>query len=158
MATSRRTRKPGHPASVLAQQQSATSGVTLLSDTDLYYFNEGTHSHLYKKLGAHPYAQPGKKLLFMGGEFGQWQEWNHEASLVVCNFTPLPRLNYRVGAPYGGVWHEVLNSDARDYGGSGYGNMGEVETVPVPHHGQTSSLTLTVPPLAVAFFTSPAAE
>ena len=167
------------------------------------------------------YAQPGKKLLFMGGEFGQWREWNHEASLdwhllesaphaglqqwvmdlnefyrqtpalyegdcepggfawiecndaessmvsflrqgqtaqapllVVCNFTPVPRQNYRVGAPCGGVWCEVLNSDARTYGGNGYGNLGAVEAAPVPYHGRPYSLTMMVPPLAVVFFTS----
>jgi 1,4-alpha-glucan branching enzyme len=165
------------------------------------------------------YAQPGKKLLFMGGEFGQWWEWNHEASLdwhllegaphaglqhwvmdlnalyrrtpalhtgdctpggfawidcndtessvvsflrqdqatqapllVVCNFTPVPRLNYRVGVPCGGTWHEVLNSDARDYGGSGHGNLGAVEAAPVPYHGRPYSLMLTLPPLAIVFF------
>jgi len=171
------------------------------------------------------YAQAGKKLLFMGGEFGQWHEWYHEASLdwhlleygphaglqrwvedlnalyrqtpalyegdcepwgfawidcndaelsvvsflrqgqssqalvlVVCNFTPVPRHNYRVGAPCEGVWREVLNSDASHYGGSGYGNLGEVEAVPVPHHGRPYSLTLTLPPLAVVFFTRAVAE
>jgi 1,4-alpha-glucan branching enzyme len=57
-----------------------------------------------------------------------------------------------------GVWCEVLNSDARDYGGSGYGNLGEVEAAPVPHHGRPYSLTLPVPPLAVVFFTAPPAE
>jgi 1,4-alpha-glucan branching enzyme len=167
------------------------------------------------------YMQPGKKLLFMGCEFGQWNEWNHESSLdwhllqypshaglqrwledlnrlyrsepalheldtnpagfewidcndahasvisclrkgrttndmllVVCNFTPLPRLNYRVGAPRGGFWHEVRNSDARDYGGSGYGNLGGVEAAPIPCHGRPYSLTLTLPPLAAVFFKS----
>jgi len=74
--------------------------------------------------------------------------------LVVCNFTPVPRPNYRVGAPYGGVWCEVLNSDARTYGGSGYGNLGAVEAAPVPYHGRPYSLTMMVPPLAVVFFTS----
>ena len=164
------------------------------------------------------YSQPGKKLLFMGGEFGQQNEWYHERSLdwhltngainsglqrwvedlnrtyrsrpalfledftpagfgwidandsdksiisylrrggnaneiiaVVCNFTPVPCHNYRIGVPFGGTWQEILNSDATLYGGSGQGNMGSVETAPVPFHGHPSSLTLTVPPLGVVF-------
>jgi 1,4-alpha-glucan branching enzyme len=165
------------------------------------------------------YTQPGKKLLFMGDEFGQWREWNHDASLdwhlcqyaphaglqrwvedlnrlyrsepalceldlqpsgfewidcndalvsvvsclrkgrstgdlilVVCNFTPVPRLNYRVGAPCGGFWQEVRNSDAREYGGAGYGNLGGVEAAPIPYHGRPYSLNLTLPPLSTVFF------
>jgi 1,4-alpha-glucan branching enzyme len=54
MAKPRRTSKPRGPAQALAPQQSVTTEVTLLSDEDLYYFNEGTHSRLYEKLGAHP--------------------------------------------------------------------------------------------------------
>src|ERR1700674_5010818 len=54
MATRRRTGKPRHPSQALAPRQSATSRVTLLSDNDLHYFNEGTHARLYEKLGAHP--------------------------------------------------------------------------------------------------------
>jgi 1,4-alpha-glucan branching enzyme len=166
------------------------------------------------------YGQPGKKLLFMGGEFGQWSEWYHEASLdwhlldyprhaalqrwvedlnrfyrqepalftqdfspagfqwidcndvmqsvitflrkgqggeiilVACNFTPVPRHNYRVGVPQGGFWQEVLNSDAPDYGGSGQGNLGGVEAAPIPFHGRYHSLNLTLPPLGVVFFKS----
>ncbi len=170
------------------------------------------------------YAQPGKKLLFMGGEFGQWREWNHDSSidwhlladpahaglqrwaqdlnrlyattpalhegdcdpagfawvdcndaansilclvrqghsdpttvLVACNFTPIPRLHYRVGVPYGGVWREILNSDAHAYEGQGFGNMGAVEAVPIPHHGRPCSLELTLPPLGIVFFISPEA-
>jgi 1,4-alpha-glucan branching enzyme len=164
------------------------------------------------------YAQPAKKLLFMGGEFGVWSEWYHETSLewhlleyplhaglqrlvadlnrlyrrepalheldfdpagfqwidcndslhstlsllrkgrsaddtliIACNFTPVPRHNYRVGAPKGGFWSEVLNSDARDYGGSGQGNMGGVEAAPVPYHGLPFSLNLSLPPLGIVF-------
>ena len=165
------------------------------------------------------YAQPSKKLLFMGGEFGQWDEWYHETSLdwhlaeypphagvqrwvkdlnrlyrdepalheldfdpagfqwidcndalqstlslmrkarspddvliIACNFTPVPRHNYRVGAPKGGFWKEVLNSDALDYGGSGQGNMGQVEAAPISVHGLSHSLTITIPPLGAVFF------
>ncbi|MBM4433104.1 MAG: 1,4-alpha-glucan branching protein GlgB [Chloroflexi bacterium] len=171
-----------------------------------------------RTLYGYMYAQPGKKLLFMGGEFGQWREWTHEESLewhllqypphsglqlwvkdlnqlyrsqpalyelefdwsgfewidcndvessvislirkartpddmvlVICNFTPVPRLNYRVGVPKDGLWKELLNSDAREYGGSGLGNLGIVEATPVPLHGRPCSLTITLPPLAVLF-------
>ncbi|MEJ2672758.1 MAG: 1,4-alpha-glucan branching protein GlgB [Deltaproteobacteria bacterium] len=164
------------------------------------------------------YGQPGKKLLFMGGEFGQWSEWYHEVSLdwhllaepkhaalqrwvedlnrlyraepalftqdftpegfewidcndvmqsvitflrkgrdgelllAACNFTPVPRHNYRVGVPTGGYWEEVLNSDAHEYGGSGQGNLGGLEAAPIPFHGRYHSLNLTLPPLGVVFF------
>jgi 1,4-alpha-glucan branching enzyme len=74
--------------------------------------------------------------------------------LVVCNFTPVSRTNYRLGVPRGGYWQEVLNSDATHYGGSGWGNLGGVEAVPVPLHGRGHSLTLTLPPLAALFFKS----
>jgi 1,4-alpha-glucan branching enzyme len=165
------------------------------------------------------WAHPGKKLLFMGCEFGQRREWTHEDSLewhvlqhplhegvqrwvsdlnktyrnepslhqkdfsvegfrwvqrgdweqsalsflrlgregappvlVVCNFTPVPRYNYRVGVPRGGYWREILNSDAHYYGGSGLGNQGGAEAVPMPYEEYSHSLTLTLPPLAVTFF------
>jgi 1,4-alpha-glucan branching enzyme len=167
------------------------------------------------------WGHPGKKLLFMGGEFGQWREWNHEASLdwhlcdyplhngvqvwlrdlnrhyartpalydqdfrsegfewidctdsansvvaflrrarertgwtlVVCNFTPVPRIDYRLGVPAGGRWREALNSDATLYGGSGTGNLGGVDAQPRSWHGRPYSLTLTLPPLGVAFLES----
>jgi 1,4-alpha-glucan branching enzyme len=162
------------------------------------------------------YTHPGKKLLFMGGEFGQWREWVHEESLewnvleypqhqgiqkwvkdlnrfyrkepviheidfepegfewidcndweksiisfirrgesvkdivlVVCNFTPVPQYNYKVGVPSGGFWREVLSSDAKEYGGSGYGNLGDVEATPIPSHGRDNSLSLNLPPLGI---------
>ncbi len=167
------------------------------------------------------FAQPGKKLLFMGGEFGQWREWNHDTSLdwhlfadgsqharmamcvgelnhlyqreralheldsdgrgfewveandaeysalvflrkaaddadrvlIVCNFTPMPRYNYRVGVdgPAGGAWREIYNSDATVFGGSGHGNGGRVPVTPVPWHGRSASLNLTLPPLGALF-------
>jgi len=165
------------------------------------------------------FAQPAKKLLFMGGEFGQGREWSHDRSLdwhlldhplnlglkdwmaqlnrayrseaalhwfdldpagfewvdcndapasiisllrkgksdkdtilVVCNFTPVPREGYQVGVPGGGFWREILNSDAKEYGGSGVGNLGGVHAAKEEVHGRPYSLTLTLPPLAAAFF------
>ena len=76
--------------------------------------------------------------------------------LVVCNFTPIPRPNYRVGAPRGGYWKEMLNSDASIYGGGDWGNAGGVHATPVPLHGRPHSLTLTVPALSALFFKSTA--
>jgi 1,4-alpha-glucan branching enzyme len=172
-------------------------------------------------LFAYQWSEPGKKLLFMGDEFGQWREWNHEDSLdwhllgepghsgvqrwvqdlnrlyrsepalfegdtdpsgfewidandsegstiafirkgrttddmilVVCNFTPVPRSNYLVGVPRGGAWREVLNSDADLYGGSGWGNLGEVEALPISSHARPRALNLTLPPLGCVFLKS----
>jgi 1,4-alpha-glucan branching enzyme len=67
--------------------------------------------------------------------------------LTVCNFTPMPRHEYRVGVPCGGSWRERLNSDAAEYGGSGLGNAGTVEAEAVTWHGRPYSLLLTLPPL-----------
>lgn len=71
--------------------------------------------------------------------------------LAVYNFTPVPRHNYQVGVPTGGFWKEVLNSDSKDYGGSGQGNLGGMEAAPIPQHGRPYSLHLTLPPLAAIF-------
>ena len=165
------------------------------------------------------YAQPAKKMLFMGGEFGQWREWYHEEALdwhllqfpshaglqlwvqnlnqtyrrekalheldfepqgfewidcsdtdqstlslirkarstrdmilIVLNFTPTPRYNYKVGVPEGGFWRELLNSDGEEFAGSGHGNFGGVDAVPVEVHGRPYSLNLTLPPLGALFF------
>jgi 1,4-alpha-glucan branching enzyme len=73
-------------------------------------------------------------------------------ALVVCNFLPICRTNYRVGVPRSGFWTEVFNSDAREYGGSGAGNCGGVHSDPVSWNWRPASLNLTVPPLAALFF------
>ena len=75
-----------------------------------------------------------------------------EVILAVFNFTPVPLFNYRVGAPFGGEWKEILNSDAREYGGSGFGNQGRALAELKPFHGQPFSLSLTLPPLSALFF------
>ena len=71
--------------------------------------------------------------------------------LVALNFTPVPRSAYRVGAPLGGVWREIFNSDAGEYGGSGIGNHGSVTSEEVAAHGRPFSLSLTLPPLGAVF-------
>jgi 1,4-alpha-glucan branching enzyme len=76
---------------------------------------------------------------------------------VVCNFTPVPRYNYRIGVPRGGIWTEVFNSDAGLYGGSNMGNVGGVEAAAVPAQGRYHSLCITMPPLAVLVFKAPVA-
>jgi len=72
--------------------------------------------------------------------------------LIVCNFTPVPRPDYRIGVPIGGYWKELLNSDAKEYWGSGLGNSGGMQTDPIPTHDRNHSLNLLLPPLAVLYF------
>jgi len=71
--------------------------------------------------------------------------------VIVLSFTPVPRHNYQIGIPRGGHWREVLNSDATLYGGSGQGNMGGVDAVPIPMHARKWSVTLTLPPFGAVF-------
>ena len=68
--------------------------------------------------------------------------------LVACNLTPVPREGYRLGVPCAGHWQEVFNSDATEYGGSGWGNFGGVDAQPIPHHGRSHMLQITLPPLS----------
>lgn len=176
------------------------------------------------------WTHPGKKLLFMGCEFAQEQEWNHDTELnwyllenpahrgvqhlvrdlnqlyrrypalhssdgdsrgfqwlvcddaahsvfafcrfasdevvrdeavpatppppllIVCNFTPVPRHDYRIGVPVAGRWREILNTDAAIYGGTNIGNNGGVISTPIASHGQSQSVVLTAPPLSTVIF------
>ena len=72
--------------------------------------------------------------------------------VIVCNFTPTPRENYRIGFPEAGDHVEILNSDAAVFGGSNMGNGGMVYAEPKPHHFRPASAALTLPPLAVCVF------
>jgi 1,4-alpha-glucan branching enzyme len=72
--------------------------------------------------------------------------------LAVCNFTPVVRENYRIGVPAAASYREILNSDSAMYGGSNTGNLGRVHVEGVPQHGQTQSISITLPPLGVLFF------
>lgn len=167
-------------------------------------------------LYGYQYTQPGKKLLFMGGEIAQWLEWNHNTQLdwplqhepmhagmtrlvrdlnhlyrdepglyqgdmssdgfrwiscddwqnsvyayvrqgkqandrvlVVINFTPIPRYNYRVGVPTPGYYIERMNTDSSLYGGSNIGNVGGVYSQSGACHGEGQFVSLTLPPLGM---------
>jgi 1,4-alpha-glucan branching enzyme len=78
--------------------------------------------------------------------------------VVAVNLTPIPRNAYRIGVPRPGFWREILNSDATIYGGSGQGNLGGVESSPVPAHGRFHSLNLNLPPLGVVVLAAPPRE
>jgi 1,4-alpha-glucan branching enzyme len=172
---------------------------------------------------AYMWTHPGKKLLFMGCEFGQSAEWNHDQSLdwhllqypehhgvqdlirdlnalyrgrpalheldcessgfewidsndadqstlsylrkdaaghcmlVLCNFTPVPRHDFRLGVPIvaagNGTWREILNTDAKHYGGSGVSNgANAMAAEPIGAHGRSHSIRVTLPPLATVVF------
>ena len=166
-------------------------------------------------------AHPGKKLLFMGQEFGQFTEWNEEKQLdwmlldydkhtelqnyvktlnafykehpafwqidyswegfqwivpddskqsviaflrkdangkqilVVCNFNPVLREGYALGAPVAGTYKEVLNSDDETFGGSGAVHNKSVRTHKKPLHGFEQSITITLPPMSTLYFEVP---
>ena len=73
-------------------------------------------------------------------------------ALIVLNFTPVPRAQYRLGVPVTGSYHEIFNSDSRYYGGSDLGNLGHIESTGKPSMGRPDSIVITVPPLAGIIF------
>ena len=70
-------------------------------------------------------------------------DWHGNAVVVTANFSGSPIVAYELDLPERGVWHEILNTDAKDYGGSGVGNMGVV------HAGDGGRASLVLPPLGV---------
>ena len=81
-----------------------------------------------------------------------------ESALVVLNFTPVPRYDYRLGVPHPGFWHERLNSDAACYGGSNLGNGGGMMAEQIAWTGQSYSISLTLPPLAALVLVAEGAD
>ncbi len=74
---------------------------------------------------------------------------------VIANLSPVVRRDHRLGLPRGGLWREVLNTDATCYGGEGVGNEGGVSAEAVASHGHPFSATFTLPPLAAIWFDAP---
>lgn len=72
-----------------------------------------------------------------------------ETCVVVCNFTPIERQNYRIGVPTGGNWKEVLNTDSKFYDGKNRGNLGMITADNIEFHGRPFSLSLYLPPITV---------
>ena len=79
----------------------------------------------------------------------------NDSMVVICNFTPVVREQYRIGVPTGGYYREALNTDAGYYGGSNIGNEGGVWAVPEPYGGRPYHLSLRLPPLAVLYLKTP---
>ncbi len=77
------------------------------------------------------------------------------AIVCLCNFTPVPRLSYRIGVPEPGWYRELINTDGIAYGGGNMGNGGGVHTTELPSHGFRYSLTVTLPPLSILWLKQP---
>jgi len=84
--------------------------------------------------------------------FIRWSRDRKQVLLVTCNMTPVPRHNYRTGVPLHGHYEEILNSDAKEFGGGGIGNCGGFHSERQSWHGRPYSLNLTLPPLAINIF------
>jgi 1,4-alpha-glucan branching enzyme len=74
-----------------------------------------------------------------------------EPLVCLCNFSPVPRHDYRVGLPVAGNWDEVLNTDSELYGGSNVGNLGMITAEEITWDGQPASARVTLPPLATVW-------
>ena len=72
---------------------------------------------------------------------------DHEFTIVILNFTPVTRSNYRIGVPVAGSYHEILNSDSSFYGGSNWGNSNPIFSQAVPWMNHAQSLEINLPPL-----------
>ena len=72
--------------------------------------------------------------------------------IVVCNFQPVLRENYRIGVPIDGTYSEVFNTEWSEFGGCGISNGNAIVSEEVPMHGLPQSITLTLPPLSVMYF------
>ncbi len=75
-----------------------------------------------------------------------------ENVIVVCNFTPVVRENYRIGIPKKGKLNEIFNSDAVTYGGSGVGNSKSLKIESISYDGRDFSAELLLPPLSVTVY------
>ncbi|TFC52387.1 1,4-alpha-glucan branching protein GlgB [Cryobacterium shii] len=104
-------------------------------------------------LWARDYDASGFELLD-GGAAAQnvvsFLRWDNDGNPVAClfNFSGQPHIGYQVGLPFAGVWEEILNTDAEEFGGSGVGNLGAVEASATPWAGRPASVVLSLPPLA----------
>jgi 1,4-alpha-glucan branching enzyme len=84
--------------------------------------------------------------------FLRYSRNRQEFLVFCCNFTPVPRHNYRIGVPQRGRYAEIFNTDSEMFGGSNMGNSGAVWADEIASHGRPASLSITVPPLAVVVF------
>ena len=167
---------------------------------------------------AYMMAHPGKKLMFMGTEFGQFKEWDHKNELdwllldypahknlqnffkainhfylkstplfeqdfswngfswisnddylksvisfrridkkgkeliIICNFQPVERKDYRIGVPYSGVYNEVFSTNDEAFGGTGAMNKKNIHSEKIPMHGFENSISLVLSPMSVSYF------